>query len=118
MFEEGCAGEVWWEGMLSVSTDREALFMCCSPPGAVGSCRVHKGREGHRVPAVRGDDSHPYRGPPGSIPKADEHREAAHVCGDRERAVCLPAHGEALHGADYHQKQQHPGRPGNTPTLL
>lgn len=103
---------------LSVSTDREARLMRCPPPGAVGSRCVHEGREGHRVPAVRGDDSHPHRGAAGGIPKADEHGEAAHICGDRECAVCLPAHGEALHGADYHKKQQHPGGPGNTPTLL
>lgn len=86
--------------------------------GAVGSSRLHKGGEGHCLPAVRGDDPDPHRGAAGGFPKADEHGEAAHFCGNGERAVRLSADGEALHGADHHQEQQHPGRPRNTPTLL
>lgn len=90
----------------------------CVPIGAVGGSCLHKGREGHRLPAVRGDDPNPHRGAAGSFPQTHEHWEAAHFCGNRECALRLSADGEALHGADHHEKQQHPGRPGNTPTLL
>lgn len=86
--------------------------------GAVGGRRLHEGGEGHCLAAVRGDDPDPHRGAAGGFPKTDEHREAAHLRGDRERAVRVSADGEALHGADHHQKQQYPGRPGNTPTFL
>lgn len=70
--------------------------------GAVGSGGLHQGWQGHRVASVCGDDADPGGGAARRLPQADEHGQAAHVCGDGERALRLPAPGEALHGAHHH----------------
>lgn len=86
--------------------------------GAVGSGGVHQGRKGHRVAAVCGNDSDTYWGSPGCVSQTDEHGQAAHLRGNRQCSLCVPAAGEALHGPYHHKEQQHPGGPGDPPTLL
>ena len=86
--------------------------------GAVGSGGVHQGRKGHRIQAVCGNDPDTYRGSPCCVPQTDEYRQAAHLCRDGQRPLRLPAAGKALHGPHHHQKQQHPGRPGDAQTVL
>jgi len=91
---------------------------CSSPAGAVGSGGVHQGRQGHRVASVRGDDAAARGGAAGRLPQAHEHGQAAHLRGDGQRALRVPAAGEAVHAAHHHQEQQHPGGPGDAQALL
>lgn len=86
--------------------------------GAVGSGGVHQGRKGHRVAAVCGNDSDTYWGSPGCVSQTDEHWQAAHLRGNRQCSLCVPAAGKALHGPHHNKEQQHPGGPGDPPTLL
>lgn len=90
-------------------------FFCA---GAVGSGGVHQGRQGHCIAAVRGNDPDAYRGPPGCVPQTDEHGQAAHLRGNRQCPLRVPAAGEALHGAHHHQEQQHLGGLGDAQTVL
>ena len=70
------------------------------------------------VSSVCGDDKGESRGAPGSLPKTDRVWEAAHVRGDGECPLRLPASGEAVHVAGDDQDLQHPGGPGDPQTLL
>ena len=70
------------------------------------------------VASVCGDDEGESGGAPGSLPQADRLGEAAHVCGDGECPLRLPASGETVHVAGDHQDLQHPGGPRNAPSLL
>lgn len=72
--------------------------------GAVGCSSVHQSWKSSGVTAVCWDDTDARGGPAGRLPQADEHGQAAHVCGDGERALCVPAPGEALYGAGHHQE--------------
>lgn len=86
--------------------------------GALGSCSVHQVRKSHRVAAVRGDDPHSHRGSPGCLSETDEHGEAAHFRRDGQRALCVSAVREALHGPRHHEEQQHIGGLGDATALL
>lgn len=86
--------------------------------GAVGCGGVHQGWQGHCITAVCGNDPDAYRGSPGCVPQTDEHGQAAHLRGNRQRPLCVPAAGETLHGPHHDQEQQHPGGPGDTKTVL
>lgn len=88
------------------------------PAGAVGSGGVHQGRQGHCIAAICGNDPDAYWGSPGCIPQIDEHGKAAHLCGNRQCPLCVPASGETLHGSHHHQEQQHPGGLGDSQTVL
>ena len=70
------------------------------------------------VSSVCGDDKGKSGGAPGSLPQTDWVWEAAHVRGDGEYPLRLPASGEAVHVAGDDQDLQHPGGPGDTETLL
>ena len=70
------------------------------------------------VSSVCGDDEGESRGAPGSLPQTDRVWEAAHVCGDGECPLRLPASGEAVHVAGDNQDLQHPGGPGDPEALL
>ena len=103
---------------------QKSMLNCHS--GAARLRRVHQVRQGPALPAVRGDDQVPHRGSAGGLPQADDHGlvvlvvvvlvhagPPAHLRRDGERALRLPAHGEALHAAHHDQDVQHPRGSGD-----
>ncbi|KAH7701991.1 putative coatomer delta subunit, partial [Aphelenchoides avenae] len=67
-----------------------------------------------------GDDACPPRGSSRRVPEAGRLREdaaPAHVCGDRQRALRVPADGQHLHGAHHDQELQHPRGPRDASAL-
>ena len=70
------------------------------------------------VTAVCGDDEGESGGAPRSLPQAHWLRETAHVCRDRECALCLPASGAAVHVARDDKNIEYPGGPGDTASFL
>ena len=70
------------------------------------------------VPSVCGDDEGESGGAPGCLPQTDWLWETAHVCGDGECPLRLPATGETVHVTSDYQDLKHTGGPGDTASLL
>ena len=76
---------------------------------------MHQDRQGSSVSPVRGNVQGQDRGLAGGLSKVDaERRPATHFRRDRLGPIRLPADGEALHAAHYHQDVEHSRRFGNS----